>query len=274
MENLNNKNSQNEYYLTDVISQAEQNSVVIETVKPNNDWEILGINSKSDLIKLERIYQKHLAEKLLKQGVKISDPLRLDIRGELVCGSDVFIDVNCVFEGIVKLSDNVIVEPNCIVINSEINENTTIKSFSHIEGAVIGSNGKIGPFARVRSGTTTTSSVNIGNFVEIKNSKIDSESKVNHLSYVGDSQIGKRVNVGAGTITCNYDGAFKHTTIVEDDVFIGSDSQLVAPVKIGKGATLGAGTTLTKNAPEGKLTISRSKQSSIDSWKRPKKVKK
>ena len=203
-----------------------------------------------------------------------ADPARIDVRGELVCGRDVTIDVNCVFEGRVELEDGVHVGANCVIRNARVGKGTNIKSFSHIEDAVIGPAGQIGPYARLRPGTVLAEDVHIGNFVEIKNASIAAHSKANHLSYVGDADIGARVNIGAGTITCNYDGVNKFRTVIEDDAFIGSDTQLVAPVTVGKGATLGAGTTLTRNAPAGKLTVSRARQTTIEGWQRPEKVKK
>ncbi|MHB1098867.1 MAG: DapH/DapD/GlmU-related protein, partial [Burkholderiales bacterium] len=220
---------------------------------------------------LERIFQLEVARELMMQGVGLADPARLDVRGRLSCGRDVFIDVNCVFEGEVKLGDNVRIGANAVLKNVEIREGAEIAPFTHIEGAEIGRNCKIGPYARIRPGTTLAEDAHIGNFVEIKNSQIGAGSKANHLSYVGDASVGSNVNIGAGTITCNYDGANKHRTVIEDDAFIGSDTQLIAPVTVGKGATIGAGSTLTRNAPEGGLTLSRSRQVHIESWKRPKK---
>jgi bifunctional UDP-N-acetylglucosamine pyrophosphorylase/glucosamine-1-phosphate N-acetyltransferase len=204
--------------------------------------------------------------------VRLADPARLDVRGQLQCGRDVFIDVNCVFEGQVELGEAVEVGPNCVIRNARIGAGTRLAAFTHIEDAVVGPDGRIGPFARLRPGTELAEDVHVGNFVEIKKSTLGAHSKANHLAYIGDATIGSRVNVGAGTITCNYDGANKFQTIIEDDAFIGSDTQLVAPVTVGRGATLGAGTTLTKDAPAGSLTISRAKQISITGWKRPQKI--
>ena len=211
------------------------------------------------------------AKALLEEGVTLMDPNRIDIRGELKCGKDVTIDVGCIFEGKVSLADNVYVKSYCIIKDSDIKKNTTIESYSNIESSKVGASSRIGPYARLRPGTTLENNIHIGNFVEIKNSDIGENSKVNHLSYIGDSDIGKNVNVGAGTITCNYDGVNKHRTIIEDEVFIGSNSQLVAPVKIGKGSTVGAGSTITKDIPEQQLAISRPKQINIKGWKKPSK---
>ena len=271
---LSNNNAQKEYYLTDIVGMAVEEGLTIRTANPKHAWEVLGVNSKVQLAELERIAQRCTAEQLMEQGVRLADPARLDVRGELVCGRDVFIDVNCVFEGRVVLDEAVEVGPNCVLKNARIGAGTRLAAFTHIEDAVVGPDGMIGPFARLRPGTELAEDVHIGNFVEIKKSRIAAHSKANHLAYIGDAIIGSRVNVGAGTITCNYDGANKFQTIIEDDAFIGSDSQLVAPVTVGRGATLGAGTTLTRNAPPDMLTISRAKQVSISGWKRPVKTKK
>jgi len=266
---LSNSNAQKEYYLTDIVGMAVAEGVPIRTATPQHEWEVLGVNSKVQLAELERIAQRCIAEQLMEQGVRLADPARLDVRGELLCGRDVFIDVNCVFEGKVVLDEAVEVGPNCVLKNARIGAGTRLAAFTHIEDAVVGPHGMIGPFARLRPGTELAENVHIGNFVEIKKSRIAAHSKANHLAYIGDAIIGSRVNVGAGTITCNYDGANKFQTIIEDDAFIGSDTQLVAPVTVGRGATLGAGTTLTRNAPPDTLTISRAKQVSISGWKRP-----
>jgi bifunctional UDP-N-acetylglucosamine pyrophosphorylase/glucosamine-1-phosphate N-acetyltransferase len=254
---LGNRNAQGEYYLTDIVALAVAEGMPVVTAHPDAGWETEGVNSKVQLAQLERVYQRNLAERLLEQGVTLADPSRIDVRGELVCGRDVSIDVNCVFEGRVVLGDGVRIKANCV-----------------LEDAVVGAGSIVGPFARLRPGTELGSDVHIGNFVEVKNSTIADHSKANHLAYVGDATIGSRVNVGAGTITCNYDGANKFRTVIEDDVFIGSDTQLVAPVTVGRGATLGAGTTLTRDAPPDQLTVSRAKQVSIPGWKRPIKKKK
>jgi len=266
---LSNDNAQQEYYLTDIVSMAVDAGLPIRTVNPTHEWEVLGVNSKVQLAELERIAQRSTAEQLMEQGVRLADPQRLDVRGELVCGRDVFIDINCVFEGRVELDEAVEVGPNCVLKNARIGAGARLAAFTHIEDAVVGPDGRIGPFARLRPGAELAGDVHIGNFVEIKKSTIAAHSKVNHLAYIGDAIIGSRVNVGAGTITCNYDGANKFQTIIEDDAFIGSDTQLVAPVTVGRGATLGAGTTLTRDAPPDTLTVSRAKQVSIAGWKRP-----
>jgi bifunctional UDP-N-acetylglucosamine pyrophosphorylase/glucosamine-1-phosphate N-acetyltransferase len=271
---LSNKNAQGEYYLTDIVAKAVADGVLVVSAQPSAEWEVAGVNSKVQLAELERRHQLNLANKLLEQGVTLMDPARIDIRGELVCGRDVTIDVGCVFVGKVELADGVSVGAHSVIVDSSIAAGAQVKPFCHIEGASVGAQSMIGPYARLRPGAALAEDVHIGNFVEVKNSTIAAHSKANHLAYVGDSTVGSRVNIGAGTITCNYDGVNKHRTVIEDDVFIGSDSQLVAPVRVGKGATLAAGTTLTKDAPAGKLTISRAKQMTIDSWQRPVKVKK
>jgi len=271
---LSNNNAQGEYYLTDIVAQAVNEGVEVVSASPSAEWEVAGVNSKVQLAELERRHQLNIAHALLERGVTLMDPARIDVRGELVCGRDVVIDVGCVFEGRVELADGVTVGPHCVLVNAKVAEGANIKPFCHIEEAVVGPKSQIGPYARLRPGTELGEDVHIGNFVEIKNSQVAAHSKANHLAYVGDATVGSRVNIGAGTITCNYDGANKFRTVIEDDAFIGSDSQLVAPVTVGKGATLGAGTTLTKDAPAGKLTISRSKQMTLDGWTRPVKVKK
>ncbi|MEY4370048.1 MAG: UDP-N-acetylglucosamine diphosphorylase/glucosamine-phosphate N-acetyltransferase [Pseudomonadota bacterium] len=271
---LSNNNAQQEYYLTDIIAMAVKEGMPVESAQPAQVWETLGVNSKVQLAELERIYQRAIANALLEQGVTLADPNRIDIRGELRCGRDVSIDVGCVFEGEVVLGDGVVIGANCVIRDAKIHSGTMIKPFSHIDGTRIGSDAQIGPYARLRPGTVLGDDVHVGNFVEIKNSQFDAHSKANHLAYVGDATVGARVNIGAGTITCNYDGANKHRTVIEDDAFIGSDTQLVAPVTVGKGATIGAGTTLTKDAPPDSLTVSRAKQTSITSWQRPVKIKK
>jgi bifunctional UDP-N-acetylglucosamine pyrophosphorylase/glucosamine-1-phosphate N-acetyltransferase len=248
--------------------------VPVASAQPAAIWETLGVNSKVQLAELERIHQSNIATQLLEQGVTLADPARLDVRGTLSCGRDVMIDVNCVFEGTVELGDGVTIDAHCVIKNARIAAGAHIKPFCHIEDAVVGAASVIGPYARLRPGTELAEDVHIGNFVEVKNSQIAAHSKANHLAYVGDATVGARVNIGAGTITCNYDGANKFRTVIEDDAFIGSDTQLVAPVRVGKGATLGAGTTLTKDAPAGQLTISRAGQTTITGWQRPVKLKK
>ena len=270
---LHNNNAQGEYYLTDILSMAVAQNVEVSTCQPSHSWEILGINSKRQLAELERLYQSQVALRLLEAGVMLYDPARIDIRGELKCGKDVRIDVNCVFEGKVSLGDRVTVGANCVLRDVSIASDTRIEPFTWIDTASLGAHNHIGPFARIRPGTKLADHVHIGNFVEIKNSQVDDGSKVNHLSYVGDTTIGKRVNVGAGTITCNYDGANKHRTVIEDGAFIGSDTQLVAPVTVGRGATIGAGSTITRDAPADELTLTRTKQFTVQGWKRPQKPK-
>ncbi|MBK8117947.1 MAG: bifunctional UDP-N-acetylglucosamine diphosphorylase/glucosamine-1-phosphate N-acetyltransferase GlmU [Sulfuritalea sp.] len=271
---LGNRNVQGEYYLTDIVALAVADGMPIVTAHPDAAWETEGVNSKLQLAELERVHQRNVAARLMEAGVTLADPARIDVRGELLCGRDVGIDVNCVFEGRVELADRVVVGANCVLKNCRIGSGARLAPFCHIEDAIVGPDDIIGPYARLRPGTELGRDVHIGNFVEVKNSTIADHSKANHLAYVGDATIGSRVNVGAGTITCNYDGANKFRTVIEDDAFIGSDTQLVAPVTVGRGATLGAGTTLTRNAPPDQLTVSRAKQVSIAGWKRPVKQKK
>jgi bifunctional UDP-N-acetylglucosamine pyrophosphorylase/glucosamine-1-phosphate N-acetyltransferase len=247
--------------------------VSVQTAQPASEWEVLGVNSRDQLAQLERVWQREHAQRLMASGVTLADPARIDVRGALACGTDVTIDVGCVFEGKVSIGNDVMVGPHCVIKDSTIEAGSRIAAYSHLDGAHVGPNGRIGPYARLRPGARLGTDVHVGNFVEIKASTLDDGAKANHLAYLGDSEIGKRVNVGAGTITCNYDGANKYKTIIEDDAFIGSDTQLVAPVRVGKGATLGAGTTLTKDAPADQLTVSRAKQVSIPGWKRPTKHK-
>jgi bifunctional UDP-N-acetylglucosamine pyrophosphorylase/glucosamine-1-phosphate N-acetyltransferase len=270
---LRSSNSQGEYYLTDVIAMAVKDGVPIRTTQADDESETIGVNSREQLASLERTYQLNIANQLLDAGVSLADPARIDVRGTLECGTDVFIDVGCVFEGCVTLAVGTKIGPYCVIRNSVIDKNVSINAFSHLDGAKVGNHSVVGPYARLRPGADLANDVHIGNFVEVKNSKIAANSKANHLAYVGDSIVGSRVNIGAGTITCNYDGVNKHQTIIEDDAFIGSDTQLVAPVRVGRGATLGAGTTLTKDAPPNQLTVSRAKQISIP-WQRPVKQEK
>ena len=271
---LTNNNAKGEYYLTDIIGKALADGIAVVSTHPDNIWEAMGVNSKPQLAELERIHQRNIAAGLLAAGVTLADPARIDVRGSLTCGRDVFIDVNCVFEGDVELGDGVTVSPNCIIRNAKIGAGAEIRGFCHLEGANVGAGSLIGPYARLRPGADLGEEVHIGNFVEVKNSRIAAQSKANHLAYVGDSSVGERVNIGAGAITCNYDGANKHRTVIEDDVFIGTNCELVAPVKVGAGATVGAGTTLTRDAPAGALVVSRVKQTAIAGWKRPTKNKK
>jgi len=270
---LRSSNSQGEYYLTDVIAMAVKDGVPIRTMQADYEFETIGVNSRDQLASLERTHQLNIANQLMDAGVSLADPARIDVRGTLECGTDVFIDVGCVFEGCVTLAVGTKIGPYCVIRNSVIGKNVSINAFSHLDGAKVGNHSVVGPYARLRPGADLANDVHIGNFVEVKNSKIAANSKANHLAYVGDSIVGSRVNIGAGTITCNYDGVNKHQTIIEDDVFIGSDTQLVAPVRVGRGATLGAGTTLTKDAPPNQLTVSRAKQISIP-WQRPVKQEK
>jgi bifunctional UDP-N-acetylglucosamine pyrophosphorylase / glucosamine-1-phosphate N-acetyltransferase len=272
---LTNNNAQGEYYLTDIVALAVAQSVdVIAEITPD-EWSVTGINSKTDLAQIERTYQTRVAQQLLLQGVTLKDPARLDVRGVLNCGQDVQLDVNCLFEGVVTLGDNVKIGANCFIKNAVIAAGSHIAPFTHIDDSKIGENSRIGPFARLRPGTVLQSETHVGNFVELKNAQVDIGSKINHLSYVGDATIGKNVNIGAGTITCNYDGANKFRTVIEDGAFIGSDTQLIAPVTIGANATIAAGSTITKDAPADALTFCRAKeQKSIVGWKRPVKIKK
>ena len=270
---LQNNNAQGEYYLTDIVAMAVEQGIAIHTVQPAHAWEVEGINSKTQLARLERTWQQEQAVRLLEQGVTLADPMRIDIRGSLQCGRDVEIDIGCIFEGKVQLGDGVRVGAYSVLSNATIAQGTQIAPYSHIDGSAVGADCRIGPYARLRPGTVLADQVHIGNFVEVKNSEIAAGSKANHLSYLGDSTIGSRVNIGAGTITCNYDGANKHRTVIGDDVFIGSDTQLVAPVTVGHGATIGAGSTITRDTPEDALTLSRSKQQTVPGWQRPTKKK-
>ena len=270
---LSASNAQGEYYLTDVIAMAVKDGVPIRTTQADAEFETVGVNSRDQLAALERIHQLNIANQLMDAGVSLADPARIDVRGTLECGNDVSIDVGCVFEGCVTLASGTKIGPYCVIRNSVIGKDVVVHSYSHLDGAKVGNQSVIGPYARLRPGADLSNDVHIGNFVEVKNSKIAANSKANHLAYVGDSIVGSRVNIGAGTITWNYDGVNKHQTIIEDDAFIGSDTQLVAPVRVGRGATLGAGTTLTKDAPANQLTISRAKQISLP-WQRPTKKKK
>ena len=268
---IESNNAQGEYYLTDIFALAAQRGVDIPTLQPTESWETQGINNKRQLAELERIYQHRQALHLLDQGVTLRDPVRLDIRGTVQTGRDVEIDVNCVFEGVVTIGDNVRIGPNCVIRDSALGSNTRVEANSIIEQAEIGNACTIGPFARIRPATQLEAGAKIGNFVEVKKAKIGKGTKINHLSYIGDADIGADVNIGAGTITCNYDGVNKHLTVIKDNVFVGSDCQLVAPVTVGEGATLGAGTTVTRDVEADTLTISRVKQQSIKGWKRPQK---
>jgi bifunctional UDP-N-acetylglucosamine pyrophosphorylase/glucosamine-1-phosphate N-acetyltransferase len=269
LKDLRDDNAQGEYYLTDIIERAVADGVPIHTVQPKDTWEILGVNSKQQLAELERVYQRTQATKLMASGVTLADPGRIDVRGELTCAQEVSIDVNCVFEGKVTLAAGVSVGANCVIKDAVVEAGARILPFCHIDGAHIGADARVGPYARLRPGTVLAAHAHVGNFVETKNAQMGEGSKANHLAYLGDATIGRNVNIGAGTITCNYDGANKYQTVIEDEAFIGSDSQLVAPVTIGKGATIGAGSTIAKDAPAGELTVSRARQTTVKGWKRP-----
>jgi bifunctional UDP-N-acetylglucosamine pyrophosphorylase/glucosamine-1-phosphate N-acetyltransferase len=269
LKDLSNDNAQGEYYLTDVIAMAVNDKVEVHGIKASSPVEVMGINDKKQLAEAERALQARLVDELMQAGVGFADPARVDIRGTLTCGKDVFIDINAVFEGNVELGDGTKIESNNLIRDSQLGAGTVVHSNCHLEGATTGSNCEIGPFARMRPGAELANNVKIGNFVEIKKSTIGDGSKVNHLSYLGDTQVGTGVNVGAGTITCNYDGAGKHKTKIGDRAFIGSNVNLVAPVEIGEGANIGAGSTISKSAPANQLTLTRAKQTTIKGWKRP-----
>ncbi len=266
---LTNRNAQKEYYLTDIVALAINSKTPVSSVEPADGWEILGVNSKDQLAYLERVHQLQNARDQMAGGVTLADPWRFDVRGELQCGEDVFIDVNCIFEGKVRLAAGVRIGAGCVLRNVEVGANSEIAPYSHLDGAVVGARCRIGPYARLRPGTQLADEVHVGNFVETKATQLGERSKANHLSYLGDTTVGRGVNIGAGTITCNYDGANKHRTVIEDDAFIGSDTQLVAPVTIGRGATIGAGSTITQDAPADSLTLSRAKQLTVTGWNRP-----
>lgn len=270
---LKNENAQGEYYLTDVVELAIEAGFEVVTSQPDDEWETLGVNSKAQLAELERIHQRNVADALLADGVTLADPARVDVRGTLRCGRDVSIDVNCVFEGNVTLADNVTVGPNCVIRNASIGAGTRIDAFTHIDGAELGAHTVIGPYARLRPGAQLADEAHVGNFVEVKNAVIGHGSKANHLTYIGDADIGARVNIGAGTITCNYDGANKFRTVIEDDVFVGSDTQLVAPVRVGRGVTIAAGTTIWKDVAEGVLALNEKTQTAKSGYVRPVKKK-
>ncbi|MGU8082610.1 bifunctional UDP-N-acetylglucosamine diphosphorylase/glucosamine-1-phosphate N-acetyltransferase GlmU [Burkholderia pyrrocinia] len=270
---LKNENAQGEYYLTDVVELAIEAGFEVVTAQPDDEWETLGVNSKAQLAELERIHQRTVAEALLVDGVTLADPARIDVRGTLRCGRDVSIDVNCVFEGNVTLADNVTIGANCVIRNASVGAGTRIDAFSHIDGAELGANTVIGPYARLRPGAQLADEAHVGNFVEVKNAVIGHGSKANHLTYIGDADIGARVNIGAGTITCNYDGANKFRTVIEDDVFVGSDTQLVAPVRVGRGVTIAAGTTIWKDVADGLLALNEKTQTTKSGYVRPVKKK-
>jgi bifunctional UDP-N-acetylglucosamine pyrophosphorylase / glucosamine-1-phosphate N-acetyltransferase len=271
LKRLRNENAQKEYYLTDLVGMAVGEGLAVSAVKAAHWAEVAGVNSKRELAELERELQRQQAGKLLDAGVTLADPARIDVRGELMCGRDVAIDVNCIFEGKVTLGDGVRIGPNCVLADVSIAAGTEVLAFSLLQNSTVGERCRIGPYARLRPGAELAEDVHVGNFVEVKASRLGAGSKANHLAYIGDSEVGARVNIGAGTITCNYDGAAKHRTVIEDDCFIGSDATLVAPVRIGRGSYVGAGSTITKDTPAGQLTVGRAKQVSIPSWKPPKK---
>ncbi|HGO5822687.1 TPA: bifunctional UDP-N-acetylglucosamine diphosphorylase/glucosamine-1-phosphate N-acetyltransferase GlmU [Mannheimia haemolytica] len=269
LKNLNNNNAQGEYYITDVIAMANQEGFKVQAVQATEFMEVEGANNRLQLAALERFYQKREAEKLLLAGVTIIDPSRFDLRGTVTHGKDVHIDVNVILEGAIKLGNNVKIGAGCVLKNCEIGDNVEIKPYSVLEDSIVGAKSAIGPFSRLRPGAELAEETHIGNFVEIKKATIGKGSKVNHLTYVGDAEIGKECNIGAGVITCNYDGANKFKTIIGDNVFVGSDSQLIAPVTIASGSTIGAGATVTKDVAENELVISRVPQRHIQGWQRP-----
>lgn len=274
LKSLKNNNSQGEYYLTDVIAMSVKDKIAVNPLVTADVVEVLGVNDKSQLAELETAFRRQVTRELMIAGVTVVDPARLDVRGTITHGTDVFIDVNVVLEGNVKLGDRVRIGPNCVVRNSEIGDDTEVFANCVVDSTVIGTSCSIGPFARFRPTSTLASGVHIGNFVEVKNSKMGESSKANHLSYVGDAQVGSRVNIGAGTIIANYDGANKHRTIISDDVHTGSNSVLVAPITVGAGATIAAGSTVAREVPAGKLTVARARQTTIEEWQRPIKQKK
>ena len=269
LKELNADNKKGEYYLTDAIKMAYDEGCTVGIISAESEMEVFGVNDKKGLAKAEQAVRENKAAELLEAGVTLADPSRIDIRGTLTCGRDVYIDIDTIFVGDVVIGDNVAVGPYSLIANTQIGNNSKILSHCNIEQSTIGSDCSVGPFARVRPGTELMSEAKIGNFVEIKNSKIEQSSKVNHLSYIGDATIGSNTNIGAGTITCNYDGANKHKTIIGDNVFVGSGVELVAPVNIENGATIGAGSTISKSAEGGKLTLERGNRKTLDGWKRP-----
>ncbi len=277
LDKLTNNNQQGEYYLTDVVAQAVADGLPVQTHCIQNAWEVAGVNSAAQLAALERIYQRNRADALLDAGVRLADPARFDVRGELVCGQDVEIDVNCIFSGCVRLGDGVRVGAHCVIANADIAAGAVIHPFTHIDGEAtgvqVGEGALVGPFARLRPGARLGRDVHIGNFVEVKNSTLADGAKANHLAYLGDAEVGERVNYGAGSITANYDGANKHKTVIEADVHVGSNCVLVAPLTIGAGGTVGGGSTLTKSTVPGALTVARGKPVSIANWQRPAKKK-
>ncbi|HEX7438911.1 MAG TPA: bifunctional UDP-N-acetylglucosamine diphosphorylase/glucosamine-1-phosphate N-acetyltransferase GlmU [Caldimonas sp.] len=273
---LRNDNAQGEYYLTDIVEAAVAEGVPVIAAHPRGPAEVLGVNSPAQLAEIERLLQRRRAERLMEAGVRLADPARFDLRGELSCGSDVEIDVGCIFEGRVALGDDVSIGAHCVIRNAQIGAGATIRPYTHIDGeahgVTVGAHATVGPFARLRAGAELGENVRVGNFVEIKNSVLGKGAKANHLAYLGDAQVGERVNFGAGSITANYDGARKHRTTIGADAHVGSNCVLVAPLEIGAGATIGGGSTITKDAPAGKLTLARARQATLDAWKRPTKA--
>ncbi|WP_397457640.1 bifunctional UDP-N-acetylglucosamine diphosphorylase/glucosamine-1-phosphate N-acetyltransferase GlmU [Pseudomonas asplenii] len=274
MSRLSNNNAQGEYYLTDVIAMAVSDGLVVETEQPHDAMEVQGANDRRQLAELERHYQKRAALRLMAQGVTLRDPARFDVRGEVTVGRDVLIDINVILEGRVVIEDDVVIGPNCVIKDSTLRKGAVLKANTHLDGAIMGEGSDAGPFARLRPGSVLGARAHVGNFVELKNAVLGNDAKAGHLAYLGDAEIGERTNIGAGTITCNYDGANKHKTVLGDDVFIGTNNSLVAPVDISHGATTAAGSTITQNVDAGQLGVARARQRNIDGWKRPVKIKK
>ncbi|EJN25638.1 bifunctional UDP-N-acetylglucosamine diphosphorylase/glucosamine-1-phosphate N-acetyltransferase GlmU [Pseudomonas sp. GM80] len=274
MSRLSNNNAQGEYYLTDVIEMAVNDGLLVATEQPHDAMEVQGANDRKQLSELERHYQLRAGRRLMAQGVTLRDPARFDVRGEVTVGRDVLIDINVILEGNVVIEDDVVIGPNCVIKDSTLRKGVVIKANSHIEGAILGEGSDAGPFARLRPGTVLEARAHVGNFVELKNAHMGEGAKAGHLTYLGDAEIGARTNVGAGTITCNYDGANKWKTVLGADVFIGSNNSLVAPVDISDGATTAAGSTITQNVDNAQLAVGRARQKNIDGWKRPEKIKK
>jgi bifunctional UDP-N-acetylglucosamine pyrophosphorylase/glucosamine-1-phosphate N-acetyltransferase len=266
---LNNDNRQREYYLTDIVAMAVADGIAVATTQATSELEVLGVNSPAQLAALERQVQRRQADALMEAGVRLADPARFDVRGSLHCGSDVEIDIGCIFEGEVTLGDGVRIGAHCVLRDTQVAAGARIEAFSHLEGARVGAASRIGPYARLRPGADLGEDVHIGNFVEVKNSTLAAGAKANHLAYLGDASVGARVNFGAGSITANYDGANKHRTVIGDDVHVGSNCVLVAPIAIGAGATIGGGSTLSNDAPAGQLTVARARQSTLARWQRP-----
>tara|TARA_R110002167_G_scaffold35788_1_gene114066 strand:- start:142 stop:1518 length:1377 start_codon:yes stop_codon:yes gene_type:complete len=271
--NLGNQNAQGEYYLTDIVASAKQERIAVSVAQPINNFEIAGVNTRGELAKLERIWHKNKVNILMEKGVSVADPARIEVRGDACVGQDSWLDINVILEGKVQIGEDCKIGANSIIINSTIADGVDILPNSIIENATIATGVSVGPFARIRPGTTLAKDVKIGNFVEIKNSQINTGSKVNHLSYVGDAELGESCNIGAGVITCNYDGANKHKTVIGDNTHVGSNCQLVAPVELGKNVTIGAGSTITKKVKDNTLALTRSSQKSIEGWQRPVKKK-